>query len=146
VGDLYTDPQIHTLDGEGYGEGNLGARGMALFFRCVRAPACVWRSLGVGGGRRQERQWHRILKACSGILRWPVTAAVSASPPMLALFAVAMAGLPICDDTHALGLCTGDGDCRTHECNPLCARLGLKPFHRCPADIKAQVCDASTLH
>jgi len=33
VGDLYTDPQIHTLDGEGYGEGNLGARGMALFFR-----------------------------------------------------------------------------------------------------------------
>jgi hypothetical protein len=33
VGDLCTDPQIHTLDGEGYGEGNLGARGMALFFR-----------------------------------------------------------------------------------------------------------------
>mmetsp|Transcript_2286 Transcript_2286/g.4601 ORF Transcript_2286/g.4601 Transcript_2286/m.4601 type:complete len:786 (-) Transcript_2286:414-2771(-) len=33
VGDLYTDPQIHTCDGEGYGEGNLGLRGMALFFR-----------------------------------------------------------------------------------------------------------------
>lgn len=25
--------QIHTRDGEGYGEGNLGIRGMALFFR-----------------------------------------------------------------------------------------------------------------
>lgn len=33
VGDLYTDPQIHTLDGLSYGEGNLGLRGMALFFR-----------------------------------------------------------------------------------------------------------------
>lgn len=32
VGDLYTDPQIHTLDGKEYGDGNLGAKGMALFF------------------------------------------------------------------------------------------------------------------
>jgi len=32
VGDLYTDPQIHTADGLEYGEGNLGPRGMALFF------------------------------------------------------------------------------------------------------------------
>ena len=32
VGDLYTDPQIHTACGTGYGEGNLGAKGMALFF------------------------------------------------------------------------------------------------------------------
>uniref|UniRef100_A0A5S6R291 Alpha-type protein kinase domain-containing protein n=1 Tax=Trichuris muris TaxID=70415 RepID=A0A5S6R291_TRIMR len=32
VGDLYTDPQIHTADGKGYGDGNLGTKGMALFF------------------------------------------------------------------------------------------------------------------
>uniref|UniRef100_A0A1I7Z4E4 Eukaryotic elongation factor 2 kinase n=1 Tax=Steinernema glaseri TaxID=37863 RepID=A0A1I7Z4E4_9BILA len=32
VGDLYTDPQIHTCHGTGYGDGNLGTRGMALFF------------------------------------------------------------------------------------------------------------------
>ena len=32
VGDLYTDPQIHTIDGTEYGDGNLGAKGMALFF------------------------------------------------------------------------------------------------------------------
>ena len=32
VGDLWTDPQIHTADGEGYGDGNLGTRGVALFF------------------------------------------------------------------------------------------------------------------
>ena len=32
VGDLWTDPQIHTADGSDYGDGNLGTRGMALFF------------------------------------------------------------------------------------------------------------------
>jgi len=32
VGDLYTDPQIHTAAGKEYGDGNLGTRGMALFF------------------------------------------------------------------------------------------------------------------
>jgi elongation factor 2 kinase len=32
VGDLWTDPQIHTADGKGYGDGNLGTKGMALFF------------------------------------------------------------------------------------------------------------------
>lgn len=32
VGDLYTDPQIHTVTGTEYGDGNLGTKGMALFF------------------------------------------------------------------------------------------------------------------
>uniref|UniRef100_A0A8C5YA17 Eukaryotic elongation factor 2 kinase n=1 Tax=Microcebus murinus TaxID=30608 RepID=A0A8C5YA17_MICMU len=32
VGDLYTDPQIHTEMGTDFGDGNLGVRGMALFF------------------------------------------------------------------------------------------------------------------
>ncbi|KAL3876114.1 hypothetical protein ACJMK2_033992 [Sinanodonta woodiana] len=32
VEDLYTDPQIHTIRGTDYGDGNLGAKGMALFF------------------------------------------------------------------------------------------------------------------
>ncbi|KAL1507972.1 hypothetical protein AB1Y20_007576 [Prymnesium parvum] len=32
VDDVYTDPQIHTAGGKGYGEGNLGYGGMALFF------------------------------------------------------------------------------------------------------------------
>ena len=32
VGDLYTDPQIHTAEGLDYGDGNMGPRGMALFF------------------------------------------------------------------------------------------------------------------
>ncbi|KAL8586038.1 hypothetical protein ACOMHN_023681 [Nucella lapillus] len=32
VEDLYTDPQIHTDEGREYGDGNLGPKGMALFF------------------------------------------------------------------------------------------------------------------
>lgn len=32
VGDLWTDPQIHTYKGTEYGSGNLGTKGMALFF------------------------------------------------------------------------------------------------------------------
>ncbi|XP_068247919.1 eukaryotic elongation factor 2 kinase-like isoform X2 [Palaemon carinicauda] len=36
VGDLYTDPQIHTSRGDDYGDGNLGTRGMALFLHSHR--------------------------------------------------------------------------------------------------------------
>lgn len=36
VGDLYTDPQVHSLSRKGFGKGNLGATGMALFLRTFR--------------------------------------------------------------------------------------------------------------
>ena len=32
VNEYYTDPQIHTLTGEGYGDGNLGKSGINAFF------------------------------------------------------------------------------------------------------------------
>ena len=47
VDDVYTDPQIHTVGGAEYGDGNLGVGGMALFFstsqydplcRCLALP------------------------------------------------------------------------------------------------------------
>jgi hypothetical protein len=44
VGDLFTDPQIHTIDGDGYGRGNMGVRGIALFFashRCATGSPMI---------------------------------------------------------------------------------------------------------
>ncbi|ETO21200.1 myosin heavy chain kinase [Reticulomyxa filosa] len=39
VGDLYTDPQIHTIDGRGFGRGNLGIDGMLRFLRTHQCNA-----------------------------------------------------------------------------------------------------------
>jgi len=39
VGDIYTDPQIHSIDGRGYGKGNMGKRGFRKFFSTHKCNA-----------------------------------------------------------------------------------------------------------
>jgi hypothetical protein len=46
VGNLWTDPQIHSLAGDDYGDGNLGVGGMALFFSTSRYGP-IAKSLGL---------------------------------------------------------------------------------------------------
>ena len=46
VGDFFTDPQIHTHDGRGYGVGNMGAEGIRKFHASHRCNA-VCRALGL---------------------------------------------------------------------------------------------------
>jgi hypothetical protein len=46
VGDAYTDPQVHTADGQGFGQGNLGQEGIEHFLKSHRCNAiCVYMSL-----------------------------------------------------------------------------------------------------
>ncbi|KAJ1478398.1 alpha-kinase family-domain-containing protein [Baffinella frigidus] len=39
VGDSWTDPQIHSIDGKGYGKGNMGTRGIKAFLNNHRCNA-----------------------------------------------------------------------------------------------------------
>ncbi len=102
MGDLYTDPQLHTLDGEGYGEGNLGLRGMGLFFRTHECNA-LCRRLGLNPFERcAPGSWVERVGS------WAVTH---------------LRG----EHGTATRLGGAEGDQRS----PLCRRLGLNPFERC---------------
>lgn len=50
VGDLYTDPQVHTADGKEFNDGNLGVKVTDCLLRCVSSLSHLHPHLSSGHG------------------------------------------------------------------------------------------------
>eukprot|EP01132_Coremiostelium_polycephalum_P010049 gene10049-12318_t len=64
VDDIYTDPQIHTKDGKGYGAGNLGSKGIERFLKSHKCnPICIQYGLPpIGVILNDVRSTSRVLR------------------------------------------------------------------------------------
>jgi hypothetical protein len=60
VGDHYTDPQVHTMDGKGFGMGNMGVKGMERFMKTHWCNSlCVYLGLEFHTPKKFGVTWHK---------------------------------------------------------------------------------------
>ena len=86
VGDCWTDPQIHTIDGRGYGKGNAGLQGVRQFMKQHKCNSiCRALKLQSVTGRVKQgdvgTQWGAALKKRSNAIAEQKKAAVKADVP-----------------------------------------------------------------
>jgi len=64
VDDFYTDPQIHTQDGKGFGQGNLGIKGIDRFLSSHKCnPICIQFELPpIGVVLNDARNAHKVIR------------------------------------------------------------------------------------
>lgn len=89
VGDCWTDPQIHTTDGRGFGKGNAGLQGVRQFMKQHKCNGiCRALKLQSVTGRVKHgdvgTQWGAALKKRSGALAEQHKAAAAAKPEQVA--------------------------------------------------------------